>query len=77
MEEPDLEASDEFFLEAFDDLSSTRGIGFSVGPIPWNRTMEYAVWKGLDVINTRVLVAVIKAMDQAYLDWMHTKSDDG
>ena len=64
-------------MRAFCDLSTTRSYGMGVGPIPWNRIMEFAAWKGLGYSNTDILVEVIRAMDTVYIEWVNSSSDHG
>ena len=69
LEEPEIRDNDDFYLNAFNDLSTTRQIGMSVGPIPWDRVLQYAAWSGLDDENTEYFVGVIREMDSAWMEW--------
>lgn len=56
-------------MSAFWDLSTCRSNGFSVGLIPWNRVREYAEFAGLDRDNAFTFTAIIRRLDEAYLEW--------
>ena len=57
------------FMEAFNELSSCRQIGFGLGPIPWRDTLLYAYHAGIapDMVSTFLLC--IREMDEAFLRW--------
>lgn len=38
-----------------------------MGPIPWDKIISYALFVGLDDDNCHVFLAVIRAMDAAYM----------
>lgn len=40
-----------------------------LGPIPWDKTIEYGHIVGLDDDMIKLLVEAIRAMDVAYLKW--------
>ncbi len=67
LDEPPLSEYAEFFLRAFDMLSSCRPVGFSEGQIPWTAVNDFAISRGLDREMTNALEAVIMALDRAYL----------
>jgi hypothetical protein len=69
LEQPVLQAGDEWYLEAFRDLNTTRSVGMGLGPIPWDRAREYGLYAGLDDANMPVFLAVMQAMDSLYLEW--------
>ena len=69
LDEPPLEPEDFFYIQAFQDLNTTRALGFSVGPIPWNRITEYADRIGLESDVAGGFALVIRTMDAAYTDW--------
>lgn len=71
---PDAGPMDEFYLSAFWDLSTTRGIGFAPGPIPWNRIRDYAEYVGLDKDVGFAFAAVIRRLDVHYLDVLASQS---
>jgi hypothetical protein len=60
----------QFYFEAFKQLSTTRQIGFSTGPIPWTTMIMYADHSQLDDANRALFVRVISEMDAAYLAWL-------
>ena len=62
-------SADEFYFTAFDRLSTCRQIGMGLGPIPWDKTVEYACRWGLDREMTDPFVTIISQMDQAYRTW--------
>lgn len=69
VEEPPIDERDYFFLEAFRDLGTTRAYGMTLGPIPWDKIVEYATLKNLDDESRDILIEIIGRMDAAYLDW--------
>ena len=77
LDEPEQGDGDGFFLLAFRDLSTTRSFGMSAGPIPWDRIMQWASWKGLNGALTETLVEVIGAMDAAWLEWQRKQEKNG
>lgn len=68
--EPDIYEGDEFYLKAFNELSTCRHVGSSTGPIPWRDVMAYAEHKGLDEDVADVFLQVIREMDAGYLNWI-------
>lgn len=65
---------DEFYLTAFWDLDTCRTFGLSVGPIPWDRIVDYTHYSGLEDDVARVFVRTIRTMDNVYLNWVAKKS---
>ena len=65
--QPPLEPGDDFWLSAFFELHTTRNA--DGGPIPWDCIREYGVHAGLDADLIRTLIAVVRAMDIAFLGW--------
>ena len=47
--------------------------GQVIGPIPWDAIIAYAGHKQLERDNTEFLVAVIRELDEAYLEWQRTE----
>lgn len=47
-EQPELPIYLEFALECYNQLSTERAIGFSIGPIPWTSIMQWARMAGMD-----------------------------
>lgn len=72
---PALEPGDEFYLRAFWDLNTTRQIGMDLGPIPWNRIVEYGERAGLDHDLINPFVRIIRLMDAAYREWNEAEAD--
>ena len=72
---PEALPGDEFYMGAFWRLSTTRQVGFGFGPIPWHQIIAYAERYDLDHRETDVLVIVIMAMDEAWLNW-HRKNEE-
>lgn len=62
-------------MSAFWSLSSCRQVGFSPGPIGWNHIRDYAEFVGLDRENSYALEAVIRAMDNAYLEHLAERQE--
>lgn len=54
-------------MKSFWDLGSTRR--YDMGPIPWDKIVEYGHYIGLydDLIDA--FVALIRAMDAGYIEW--------
>ena len=73
LEEPMVTPVDYFYYESFWDLSSTRL--FELGPIPWNRIIEYGYYIGLDDVMLEAFTSIIKALDTSYLDWSRDQRD--
>ena len=67
--EPELLPGDEFYIEAFFELSSCRSLGWGVGPIPWRDIVQYGRFYELEPDVLRMFIRVIRAMDTVYLEW--------
>lgn len=72
---PRLTEGDEWYIHAFWELSSTRQVGFSPGPIPWHHIVDYGSRAGLDEDMIDVAVRVIRALDHAYLGWVREQDE--
>lgn len=59
------------YLQAFEDLSPSRSIGFGgPGPIPFEAIDRYATRFCIDDIDDfDDLLRLIRALDEEYLDW--------
>ena len=68
LDEPQSCPMDVFYLRAFWDLNSTRR--YEMGPVPWDIAVEYGHHVGLDGSIVDAFVAIIRAMDAAYLSWV-------
>lgn len=55
----------DFYMDAFEDLSTTRPVGFGVGPIPWNSLDAYA--RRYTVRDFERFNFLIRRMDDAFL----------
>ena len=44
-------------------------MGMGMGPIPWDKIMEYADRYELDEENTEAFNVIIRMMDIEYLNW--------
>jgi hypothetical protein len=73
MEEPDVLPGDEFYLEAFWDLSTCRASGMGIGSIPWRDIVFYADYMRLEPDIKQVFVPTIRAMDAVFLEHMDKK----
>ena len=73
LDEPPGGQLDSFYLRSFWDLSSTRR--FDLGPIPWDKIVEYGLHVGLDCDMIDAFVALIRAMDAGYLKWATAEAD--
>ena len=58
---------DDFYIEAFWELSSCRDFGMGIGPIPWHRIVQYGEWKKLDDGMMRLFIRIIRELDDAYV----------
>jgi len=70
---PELLPGLDLYMEAFRELSTTRphiGMNGAPGPIPWNRINEWGREFGFDGEARDYLVAMIRALDDEYLEWM-------
>ena len=56
-------------MAAFWELNTCRQIGFGVGPIPWDKMVDYAQFHGLEDDVARAFVQIIRQMDGVYLIW--------
>lgn len=50
-------------VEAWCDLTTTRGIGMAVGPIPWDKIVKWCEFHGLDHEGTKIMIQVIRKLD--------------
>lgn len=64
---------DPFYLRSFWDLSTERP--FDGGLIPWSRIREYGLHVGLDDDIIDAFIALIRAMDGAYLKWIAEQAE--
>lgn len=50
-------------VSAWDDLETCRGIGFSMGPVPWTAIVEWCRFHELDHDLAEMLIYVIRHVD--------------
>ncbi len=67
LDEPVLLPGDEFYMVAFSALSTCRHFGQMVGPIPWDRIIDYGCRKRLNSGMLDVFEVVIRQLDEMYL----------
>ena len=70
---PRLLMGNELYWNAFWDLTTCRSTGLSVAPIPWNAMKDYAVINELDAEQVDSLFILVRAMDNAYMDYCARK----
>jgi hypothetical protein len=70
---PTLTQYEAYFWQAFHDLTTTRAGGMGVKPIPYDRIVDYASFHGFGYTDTLILIRVIRAMDNAFLDAVRKK----
>ncbi len=51
-------------LEAWGDLMTCRPIGMDVGPVPWDKAMDWCDRHGLDRHASRIVWTVIQRIDR-------------
>lgn len=59
----------ELYFMAFLDLTTCRNQGMGDGPIPWTAIKDWAMYYGLNELQTDDLFYMIREMDAAYLDY--------
>jgi hypothetical protein len=71
LDEPQLLIGDDFYVREFWHLHTTRAIGGTTyGPIPIPAIEDRAEWRfGFEDDVFDLYVAVIRAMDDGFLDW--------
>ncbi len=75
MDEPPSVIGDQFYLRAFWRLGTMRQLGMSQGPIPWDKTEDYALRCGFDEEMCDAFWRIISVMDDAYLNWVGEESE--
>ena len=58
---------DDFYIEAFWALSTTRNFGWVVGPIPVTAMITWAEMHDLDPDMTKVFIKVLRELDEVYI----------
>jgi hypothetical protein len=71
---PKLDVYSEFYIRAFNDLSSERNSGFGEGPIPINSIFAYARHYGMNDEEESDLVYFIRVLDKVYLNHQNSKT---
>lgn len=71
-EPPDFPSSD-FYMTAFWRLSTTRQLGMTTGPLPWQHVHAYAIEAGLDPAMCEVFETVMYQLDDLYAEWQETE----
>jgi hypothetical protein len=65
-----------FVWDAFWNLTTDRPVGFATGPIPWTAVDRYAARHRIDGADAfERFLAVIRAMDGAYLDHLERERE--
>lgn len=73
MEEPVTYPGDDFFLTAFYQLSSCRHSSDIIGPIPWDKIVQYSDRRELDYDVSLAFEHILREMDSEYLAWYQKK----
>tara|TARA_R110000803_G_scaffold20201_5_gene52227 strand:- start:8613 stop:8924 length:312 start_codon:yes stop_codon:yes gene_type:complete len=74
---PTPRRGEDFFIGAFWELSTTRTFGQVIGPIPWNRIVEYGYHKGLEPDMIGVLELVVRELDECWLEQQRNAQGTG
>jgi len=70
-ERPDLLPGQNFYLEAFDQLTTCRFVGGgSIGRIPWTALWKYSEAHGMSEEEFKLFQHVINCMDTFYVQWV-------
>jgi hypothetical protein len=70
---PTLQPSEIFYYRAFNDLDSERTHGMSLSRIPRSKIVDYADEIGLSENERYELIAIVSAMDAAWLEQLAKK----
>jgi hypothetical protein len=73
-DQPEIWFQNQFYWNAFNELSSERQIGMGLGPIPLSAIRRYAEEWELDGDEYEVFYSIIRKMDIKYLDMTHSKN---
>lgn len=63
----------ELFYMAFMDLTSSRSLGYSAGPIPWHAIHLYCEANGIVGEQREDVFYHVERLDKSYLDWLAKK----
>jgi hypothetical protein len=69
----------DFYMHAFQDVSTDRAIGMAEGPIPWSAVDRWAARHGVVGEEFDRLVIILRLMDEAYITYRskeHKKQAD-
>ena len=70
LDEPYLDRGEEFFITAFYQLSSCRSFADAApGPIPWDKIVQYADRRGLDLEMGQAFEHIMRIIDSKYTEW--------
>lgn len=72
LDEPPMPDGWEFYLRAFNDLGTCRQIGMAMGPLPWDKIVDYADRMGLEADVAEDFVRCLRDMDTEYMEWERT-----
>lgn len=65
----------EFYLRAYNNLSTTRPPGWSgPSPIPWDCIVQYGTHYGLEPDVLEDFIVILREMDEGYLTWWREKN---
>lgn len=70
---PELWPGLELFYLAFLELSSTRNVGFGLGPIPWTSMSDYCVAHDIEGEQRDDLIYHVSHLDLEYLKYKDKK----
>lgn len=72
---PEIRVEYHHFWKAFSDLTTERGIGMGLGPIPRSKIVEYAAQLGLEGDVAEDFSAVIMKVDSDYVGMVNDPKD--
>lgn len=76
--QPELWLEAEFYWKAFSDVSSDRGVGMGMGPIPFSAILRYAELYGIgDLDEFERLRQIVSEIDSEYLSLNAPKDRNG
>jgi len=75
---PDLLPGQEFYLTAFDRLTTCRPIGQgAIGRIPWTATVKYGEVYEMGYEEFLTFQYLMERLDTVYIQWVQKKADEG
>lgn len=63
------------YYNAFQDLSTCRSIGMSLGPIPWTAMNDYCHTYEIGGIQREQLFMYVESMDNTYREFVEKKNE--